>query len=465
MPILRLLLTCLPLFIISMPALASVSSDLVMHNAPIIGTFIIVFFVLAYIFVLLEEKINLRKSKPVTVAAGAIWILVVFAYTQVGRQEEAIVLLRHSLLEYAELMLFLLAAMTYVNAMDDRGMFNALRVKLINTSLSLRSLFWACGGIAFILSPIADNLTTALILGAVCLAVGKGHPKFITLGMINIVVAANAGGAFSPFGDITTLMVWQKGFVDFFSFFTLFIPSLISWVIPAYIMSLVIPKTVPRATKKIARIKYGGKTISLMFLMTIALTVTLHQQLHIPPFIGMMTGLGCLKIFGFFVRRYELRHRPVLLAEDQEKPFDIFVSLKNIEWDTLIFFYGIMMCIGGLGAMGYMTSWSGMLYDNLGNTPTHILVGFLSAILGNIPVMFAFLSMEHTHPIGQWLLMTLTAGIGGSLLSIGSAAGVALMGQAQGTYTFFSHLKWSWAIMLGYAAGVGAHLIINAGVM
>lgn len=462
MSLFKILFACLPFLLTSMPALAAESSALMAPDAPLIGIAIICFFVLAYFFVLLEEKIHLRKSKPVTIAAGIIWILVVYAYTQVDRQAEAITLLRHSLLEYAELMLFLLAAMTYVNTMEDRGIFNALRVKLINMNMNMRSLFWACGGIAFVLSPIADNLTTALILGAVCLAVGKGHPKFVALSMINIVVAANAGGAFSPFGDITTLMVWQKGHVDFFNFFHLFFPSLISWLIPAFAMSLAIPKTIPKAEKKIARIKFGGRTISVMFVMTIAMTVTLHQTLHMPPFIGMITGLGFLKVAGYFIRRHELRNRHKDLPADQEKPFDIFVSLTRIEWDTMMFFYGVMLCVGGIGAMGYLTTLSQTLYGDLGATQTHILVGFFSAIVDNIPVMFAVLNMDQAHSLGQWLLVTLTAGIGGSMLSIGSAAGVALMGQARGTYTFFSHLKWSWAIMIGYAAGVAVHMVLNA---
>jgi len=446
-------------FLICNPAFASSSTFTPKDSW--VGIAILSFFVIAYIFVLMEEKINLRKSKPVTVAAGIIWILVIFAYSQVGKQEEGLTLLRHSLIEYSELMLFLLAAMTYVNSMENRGIFNAMRVKLINKKLSLRSLFWACGVLAFVISPIADNLTTSLILGAVCLAVGAGNKKFITLSLINIVVAANAGGAFSPFGDITTLMVWQKGHVDFFNFFHLFFPALVSWLIPAFVMSLSLTNKKPKANKERFRIKTGGKVITVMFISTISMTVALHQTLHIPPFLSMVTGLGFLKLYGFFIRRQELKNHPKLNPEDQEKPFDIFVCLNKVEWDTLMFFYGVMMCVGGIGAMGYLTFVSEALYGNFGSTITHIFVGFLSSIIDNIPVMFAVLNMEHNHSLGQWLLVTLTAGIGGSLLSIGSAAGVALMGQARGTYTFFGHLKWSWIILIGYLAGIGVHMLIN----
>ena len=135
--------------------------------------------------------------------------------------------------------------------------------------------------------------------------------------------------------------------------------------------------------------------------------------------------------------------------------------MKRVEWDTLLFFYGVVLCVGGLGALGYLERLSQGMYQGLGATWANIFVGLASAIVDNIPVMFAVLSMNSDMSLGQWLLVTLTAGVGGSLLSIGSAAGVALMGQARGTYTFFSHLKWSRAVALGYVASIWAHFLIN----
>jgi Na+/H+ antiporter NhaD/arsenite permease-like protein len=126
-----------------------------------------------------------------------------------------------------------------------------------------------------------------------------------------------------------------------------------------------------------------------------------------------------------------------------------------------MFFYGIILCIGGLGALGYLTLGSTLMYGDLGPTVANILVGVLSAIVDNIPVMFAVLSVLPEMNHGQWLLVTLTAGVGGSMLSIGSAAGVAVMGQARGVYTFVAHLKWSWAIALGYAAAIATHFLVN----
>lgn len=408
-------------------------------------------FVFAYALVIAEEFTQLRKSKPVVLAAGVIWVLVGVAVKLHGGIDAG-ALLEHNLLEYAGLLLFLLAAMTYVNTLEERDVFAALRSWMVVRGFSLRAIFWLTGGLAFVLSPMLDNLTTALVLGAVALNVGRGDVRFLVPACINIVVAANAGGAFSPFGDITTLMVWQKGVVTFFEFFDLFLPALVNWLVPALCMHFAVPAAQPKAEASITRVKPGGYDVIILFGLTIAFTVVLHQWLHLPSFLGMMTGMGLLMVHGHFIRRREL------LAL---RPFNVFTSMKGIEWDTLLFFYGVVLCVGGLGAFGYLAWLSTHSYAALGPSTTNVAVGFASAIIDNIPIMFAVLSMNPEMSHGQWLLVTLTAGVGGSLLSIGSAAGVALMGQAQGVYTFMSHLKWIWAVALGYAASIWVHFLVN----
>lgn len=437
--------------------------DMIHHWA---GYTALAVFIGAYVLVVMEELLHLRKSKPVILAAGVIWALVAYVYGMAGQAHEATHLVKHNMLEYAELLLFLLAAMTYVNTLEERNVFQALRSKLVSSGLSLRSIYWVTGLLAFFISPVADNLTTALVMGAVVVAVGTGYPAFIAVGCINIVIAANSGGAFSPFGDITTLMVWQKGVVSFMEFFALFVPSVVSWVVPAFFMSLSVPKDRPRALAENVAVKQGGIVIIGLFLATIAGTVLLHHTLHLPPFMGMMTGLGVLMLYGHIVRARELKDWTHLPAPQEGykpavKPFNIFISAKRVEWDTLLFFYGVVMCVGGLGAFGYLQVLSGYFYEDLGPTVANTLVGLLSAIVDNIPIMFAVLSMNPDMSHNQWLLVTLTAGIGGSLLSVGSAAGVALMGQAKGVYTFFSHLKWTWAVALGYALAIATHLWLN----
>src|SRR3972149_1734725 len=409
-----------------------------------VGLLSLMVFLVAYALVIAEEFLHLRKSKPVMVAAGVIWILVALAYASHGDTVTAAAAVRHNLLEYAELLLFLLAAMTYVNTMEEQNIFNALRSRLVSSGYSLPSIFWMTGLLAFFISPLADNLTTALVVSAVVMAVGAGQPRFIALACINIVVAANAGGAFSPFGDITTLMVWQKGLIRFFDFFALFVPSVINWLIPALIMSFAVPREKPQAMKETAGVKPGGFVVIGLFLLTIIMTVSAHHFLHMPPVLGMMTGLGILKVYGHFLRREEVSKTGSEATEDamglelddemkeriqkyfkpRVRPFDIFISMKRVEWDTLMFFYGVVLCVGGLNTIGYLAVLSESMYVGLGPTRANILVGILSAIVDNIPVMFAVLSMNPDMSLGQWLLVPLTAGVGGSLLSIGSAAGV-----------------------------------------
>jgi Na+/H+ antiporter NhaD/arsenite permease-like protein len=465
---------------------AAMASDVAVHEmdftGSVYGIAALLVFLVAYILVIGEEFLHLRKSKPVLVSAGIIWALVGTAYTLQGDTHTAKVAIEHALLEYGELLLFLLAAMTYINTMQERNVFEALRAWLCSAGLSFRSIFWITGLLAFLISPIADNLTTSLLMAAVVISVGAGHTKFITLACINIVVAANAGGAFSPFGDITTLMVWQKGVVEFFEFFKLVIPSIVNWIIPAVIMSLIIPNEKPAPVEEHVEVKYGGYIVIGLFIMTIVMAVSSHNFLHLPPVLGMMTGMGILQIFGYRIRMHERRQHAALeeaIADDapislddnwlsthykvKHKPFDIFISMKRAEWDTLMFFYGVVLSVAGLGSLGYLGMLSAAMYEGLGATGANILVGIASAIVDNIPVMYAVLSMNPDMSQGQWLLVTLTAGVGGSLLSIGSAAGVALMGQARGVYTFFAHLKWTWAIGIGYAASIWAHFLVNGG--
>ena len=430
-----------------------------------VGFTAIFIFVVAYALVMAEEFTHLRKSKPVIIAAGIIWALIAFVYqSHPGLEHLPEHAVRDNLLEYAELMLFLLVAMTYINAMEERNVFEALRTKLVSIGLGFRALFWVTGILAFLISPVADNLTTALLMCAVVLAVGGSNSKFIMLACINIVVAANAGGAFSPFGDITTLMVWQKGIIEFSGFFVLFIPSLVNYLVPAVIMSFAVPNEKPDSNQEKIAMSFGAKRIVMLFLMTIATAVSFHNFLNLPPVIGMLTGLGYLQLFGFYLKKKDYKNLPEFSRNETGDvvAFDVFRPIARAEWDTLLFFYGVVASVGGLGFIGYLELVSQVMYNDWGATYANIAVGVLSAIIDNIPVMFAVLTMSPEMSNGQWLLVTLTAGVGGSMLSIGSAAGVALMGQARGKYTFFGHLKWMPVIALGYIASILTHLWLNA---
>ena len=456
----KLLLSLLVFFVANQLFAASEASTLLNLETILspAGIFALSVFVISYFFVMTEEFTHLRKSKPVIIASGIIWITVCISAVSKGVSQDIVnYTFRHVFLEFAELFIFLLVAMTFINTMTERNVFEYLRVWLVAKGFDFRKIFIITGILSFFISPIADNLTTALLMCAVIMAVARGNKGFICLGCINIVVAANAGGAFSPFGDITTLMVWQKGVIPFTGFFSIFLPSVVNYIVPATIMYFAVPKQSPEKNKDTVELKKGAINTILLFLATITFTVISHQKYHLPTTFGMMTGLGVLSLYGFFLKKASLK-----LANAGKDKFDIFTQVGKAEWDTLLFFYGVLMCVGGLASFGYLAYTLEATYIDLGPTVANILVGIFSAIVDNIPVMYAVLTMYPEMDQGQWLLATLTAGVGGSMLSIGSAAGVALMGQSKGNYTFFGHLKWLPVIALGYAASIYVHILYNS---
>jgi Na+/H+ antiporter NhaD/arsenite permease-like protein len=458
--------------------------DLTMHWA---GYLALVIFAVAYILAMTEEVTELKKSKPMVFAASLIWIFIAGVYTSNGMSEQAGLAFRSSLEGYAELFLFIMVSMTYLNAMEDRGVFDSLRVWLLSKNFTYRQLFWITGFQSFFISAGCNNLTTALLMGSVILAMGKDNRQFVTLSCINVVVASNAGGSFSPFGDITTLLVWQKEVVPFVDFFALLIPAIINFVIPATIMNFFIPKERPSAVMEAQTMKRGGWIIIFLFVLTIVTSACFENYLRLPPAAGMMLGLTYLKFFSYYLQKTRDSHLvsmsmdlsgikidysdPMIYKDHQEVevkktlvkevPFDIFQKVANLEWDTLLFFYGVMVGVGGLSFIGYLGIASHHLYGSIDPTLANILVGVASAFVDNGTIMMSVLTMAPDISQGQWLLVTLTAGVGGSMLAIGSAAGVGLMGQAKGIYTFTSHLKWTPVIALGYAGSIAAHFLIN----
>jgi Na+/H+ antiporter NhaD/arsenite permease-like protein len=431
--------------------------DLTQHP---VGYLLLLIFFVAYGFVAVEEVIQLRKSKPVMLAAGLIWALLGIVYAVHGQSAALEAAAKHVILDYGELMLFLIVAITYVNTMQERRVFAAIRTKLTSMSLSYRQLFWLVGGLAFFFGPIIDNLTTALVMGAVVVAVGVGNYQFIVMGCIIIVVAANAGGVISPFGDITSLMVWQKGKLQFLEFFHLFLPALVNFLVPATLMHFGVPKGMPEPARETRKLKPGAAVVMVLFGATIATAITFKSLFSLPPALGMMLGLGYLQLYGYILQRIGRRR-----GDDASMAVDSFREIRRLEWDTLLFFFGVIFAVAGLGVAGYLALLSNFFYVDLGPTVANIAIGVLGAAFDNIPLMFAVLTMNPDMSSGQWMLVTLSTGVGGSIVSIGTAAGVALMGLVRNHYTFLNHLRWAWAIALGYVASILTHLWINAALM
>lgn len=417
-----------------------------------VGWSSLIIFIVAYYFIAREEAYGINKAKPALLAGTAIFMLIGLYFSLNGLDghilEEEV---ERLIIEISGIFFFLLVAMTYIEAMIDRRVFFTLRYKLVSKGYTYKKLFWITGLLAFFLSPIADNLTTALILSTVLLTIDGKNKKFLVPGAINIVVAANAGGAWSPFGDITTLMVWMAEKASFTDFLYLFPASLLGWLVTAFLLSKFIPDGRPELAEdeEEVTIAPGGKVIIGLFILTIALAVSAHNFLHLPAMWGMMFGLAILKIYTYFLnRKYK--------QDDGSRLVNPFAWIAKIENDTLLFFFGILAAVGGLHFLGFLEYFT-ELYSEFGPTVVNIGVGFLSAIVDNVPVMSAVLKSNPNmgqDALAQWLLVTLTAGIGGSLISFGSAAGVGVMGKMKGIYTFGSHLKYAWTVLLGYVVSI-----------
>ncbi len=413
-----------------------------------VGILSLIVFVVGYYFIATEDKYHINKAKPALLAGTGIFMLIGFYFAMNGMDGHHLEKeVEHLIVEIAGIFFFLLVAMTYIEAMIDRGVFSALRYNLVSKGYSYTKLFWVTGLLAFFISPVADNLTTALILSTVLLTIDKENKAFLVPGAINIVVAANAGGAWSPFGDITTLMVWVAGKGTFTEFLFLFPAAIMGWGITAFLLSRFVPEGEPpfNADEKKEDIAEGGKVIIGLFGLTIAMAVISHQVLHLPAMWGMMFGLAILKMYVYKINR-----------GPSATELNAFSWISKIENDTLLFFFGILAAVGGLHFLGFLEYFTA-LYSQFGATAVNIGVGFLSAIVDNVPVMSAVLKASPNMGAdaqSQWMLVTMTAGVGGSLISFGSAAGVGVMGKMHGIYTFASHMKYAWTVLIGYIVSV-----------
>ena len=405
-------------------------------------------FVVGYYFVAAEEKYAIDKAKPALFIGTFMFILVAIYYALNGLDLNLVhTEANHLILEIAGIFFFLFVAMTYIESLLHMGVFDRLKYNLISKGYTYRKLFWITGFLAFFISPVADNLTTALILSTVLITIEKTRKDFLVPGAINIVVAANAGGAWSPFGDITTLMAWTAGKGTFTDFLFLFPASFIGFFITSFLLSRFVPNIVPNfdaSNEKAPKMHEGAKAVMVLGVLTIVCAVLSHQLLHLPAMWGMMFGLALLKVYSYGLKKkYGVDH------------FNIFHSMAKIENNTLMFFFGILAAVGAL----YFIGWLGLaavVYhpDVLGPTMANIGVGFLSAIVDNVPVMSAILKANPDMGVDQWMLVTMTAGVGGSLISFGSAAGVGVMGKMHGIYTFGSHMKYAWTILVGYIVSI-----------
>jgi Na+/H+ antiporter NhaD/arsenite permease-like protein len=470
------LLILLPSISLAQEATPITEVDLKQH---FIGYFALIVTVFAYIAAMTEDLHQMCKAKPMLLGSALIWFAIFIYYWAVYNTTEPVIpAFESNLTAYSELFLFITVSMAFLNAMTERGIFDALRIILINKQFSYRRLFWITGLIAFLMSTVISSLTVGLMMGYLILSIGKGQPKFIGLTALSAVVACNAGGTLSPLGGISTFFVWQQNMLQFTDFFKLTIPCIVNFLVPASIMYFSITKELPAPSKEKVVLKRGSKRIIFIFFLSVIITIVSDEILHMPTVAGMMFGLTMLLFVSYYLNKSENKFVKVTHFStdheyksqiDSQKGFDVFKCIAGVDWDTLLFFYGAMMIVGALDFLGYLTAMEHYLLSELSPTLANIMIGLTSSIVDNGTLMFAVLKMNPHFAVGQWLLLTLTLGVGGSLLALGSAPGLHVLGlmkehmkEGEG-YTFTLHLRWMPAILLGYFASVATLYLINGG--
>lgn len=409
-------------------------------------------FLIGFLAITFEDKLEVNKSWIALFMGTLMWVIVA-----IGRDEHLLELsIMHESSEIFQLIIFLMGAMTIVEMMGHFRFFTWVESKLLALNVTDKQLFWLLGLLAFVGSSLLDNLTTTLVM----IQIGKHlyHKKEnFTLYVINIVIAANAGGALSPVGDITTIMLWLAGkFTAWQIVLYGLLPSLVAWLIPQYLLTRKVEDEI-RENKLIDEelpLQWGIIYIGL-FTFGFAVLVNLF---HLPPFIGIMMGLAAAAI----VIDYRLKKGTL-----KKRAGHIVNIIKTIDMATLNFFIGILLAVGALGHHGLLNLAANYIFgeDPASNLNMviigHTSLGLLSSIFDNVPLTAAVIKMlPDGIPYGYWVLLAITAGTGGSILAIGSAAGVAAMGQVK-ELTFYTYLrKGTIPALLGYVAAVATWYII-----
>ncbi len=424
----------------------------------IISTLILTIVLGGYGLVIAEERVRLKKSLIMITVTSFIWLLM--GASDLIEQSMLSSAFQNEFLAFSEIFFFIVVALIYIHSLEHYGFFSFIEKKVLAYSSTSTGLFWISGLFAFCLSPFLDNLTTALVLGQVVIGFFPNTPQVLNLLLLNIVLASNAGGVFSPFGDLTSLMLWQSGFVSAQDFLALFVPALVSYLIPALLCSVFLEKKKLNLHHKQTMRTELWPIFGLAFFITIMISVIAQHYYEIPAVFGLIAGLGLLGLIERFLVPPSSDH-------------DVFVRFQHIPWDTLLFFYGIMLSVQALSLLGWLEYFAHFLYTDLSallnlqgtlsSVIGHSMIGLISSVIDNIPMMATVLKMDLDFSKGSWLLLALTTGIGGSLLSIGSASGIALMGLSLGQYNFRTHLAYSPAIALGYILAIVVHCILNKG--
>jgi Na+/H+ antiporter NhaD/arsenite permease-like protein len=416
---------------------------------------IILVFIAGYAAIVLEHNISINKSASALLTGVFCWTLVALVSPDMVHTNEK---LNEHLSEIAQILFFLMGAMAIVELVATYGGFEIITDKIKTTSQS--SLLWILSIITFFMSALLDNLTTTIVMSAL---IGKlVYDKPLKLMYVSLVViAANSGGAWSPIGDVTTTMLWIGGQISAGNLIKgLFLPSLVSLLIPLLFSAISMKGDLPlkkeNLNKNEEKTPEFGKYVIFWIGMFGLLSVPVFKSItHLPPFLGMLLALGTIWVVGEVLLKDKDEHIKTKLS--------IVRVLEKIDLPSILFFLGILLAVGALETAGILSSAANWLTENLKNqTIVVTAIGLLSSIVDNVPLVAAAKEMYslEMYPMDDpfWELLAFCAGTGGSILIIGSAAGVAAMGIAK--IEFFWYLKKiSWLALVGYFAGIGTFLL------
>ncbi len=416
-----------------------------------IGLLVLVFLV-GYLAIIFEHKISINKSSSALLVGTLCWTVVSLISTNMHDTTEK---LMHHVGEIAAILFFLIGAMTIVEIIDTYNGFDIITTK-INTRNQVK-LLWIICFITFFLSAVLDNLTTTIVMvSLVKKLINERKIKLLFVGMI--VLAANAGGAWSPMGDVTTTMLWIGGNISAKNIIiNLFLPSLVCMLLPLIILSFSLKdKLKEKVMDENVENNFFGKSIIFWTGIIGLIAVPIFKSAtHLPPFIGMLLVLGII----WAISELLLKNK----EEEHKSKYSVFKALEKIDIPSIMFFLGILLAVSALETVGVLANAANWLTSTIKNqTITVTLIGLLSAVVDNVPLVAAAMGMYSLEqfPIDNqfWELLAYCAGTGGSALIIGSAAGVAAMGIEK--VEFFWYIKKiSWLALLGYFAGIGVFLL------
>ena len=408
-------------------------------------TLLIILALLAFALIVLEDVIHVNKAQSTLFLGSLAWLLL-FIHRPAGLSVESVhESLLENLTEIATLWLFLMAAMTFVAFLNHKGLITALIYRILPSQVSEKRLMFIVAVFAFVFSSLADNITATLVCVTLVLSLGLPAAKAVRYTVL-VVFAVNSGGVSLITGDVTTLMIFLADKVHIQNLLLLALPAfgavmMLTWMMSRQSQEII---TVPRAESQYERDPVGIM-IAVLFLMTIVATIVLNVMAGVPPVLTFLFGLSVMFLMGRFL--YPSDHRENLLD-----------YIRVIEFDTLLFFLGILLLVGMLKEIGVLDNLI-HLYDGLPAVVANYVMGLLSALVDNVPLTAALLKADPTLSLADWLSLTYAVGVGGSLLIIGSAAGIVAMSKVEAV-TFGSYLRYVGYLIAAYSTGyVGSYLI------